>query len=88
METLSTTFIFCFTIQRIDLYAVKQLLGILQPSFAEWSEDKCRNWLCAIHNCQNIIDATIFAVVKRQGSPDNIKEIRYSCIQLLHVVFK
>ena len=70
-------FFFIFNLQRIDLYAVQELLVILQPCFQRWSADDCRQWLRAIHDSQNTIDATIFAAVENQGLSQACKKIRY-----------
>lgn len=49
---------------------------MLQPCFKKWSADDCRQWLRAIHNYQNTIDATIFAAIENQGSSATSKKIR------------
>ena len=55
---------------------MQESLSILKPKFNEWSTDDCKQWLYAIHNYQNTIDATIIAATKSQGMSTTSKKIR------------
>lgn len=55
---------------------MQESLAFLKPQFKEWTTDRCKEWLYAIHNFQNTIDATIIAAMKGQGISPTSKKIR------------
>ena len=65
-----------YLIQGIDLYAVQEVLTLLNPKFKSASADYCKQWLRTINNYQNTIDATISAAVKTQGSSPTCMKIK------------